>query len=157
MSIPYLPFSFSPLPLLLCETVRNLLKHCPIGPSNSSISSWKQLPWNLWHWSVSDIDHRQTSARCACSRCGTFLFAPSLVIVLWPQISGKDSTSSTWCKPLPFLPFSHLLDRKDSRSGSLFSSFPHTASLFNSLYHGKAENAVSCDLSVQYNQKPNQT
>ena len=31
------------------------------------------------------MDHRQTGACCACSRCGTFLFAPLLVIVLWPQ------------------------------------------------------------------------
>ena len=33
-------FLFSPL--LLLETVG---KHCPIGPSNSSIPCWKQLTW----------------------------------------------------------------------------------------------------------------
>ena len=84
-------FLFSPL--LLLETVGNLLKHCLIGPSNSSIPCWKQLtlvtmPWNLWHWSVSDIDHRQIGACCACSKCGAFSF-PLLVIVLWPQYREK--------------------------------------------------------------------
>ena len=43
LPIPYLPLSFRPLSLLLYKTVRNLLKHCPLGQSNSSISSWKQL------------------------------------------------------------------------------------------------------------------
>ena len=47
------------------------------------------MPWNFWHWSVSDIDHRQIGACCACSKCGTFLFAPLLVIVLWPQYREK--------------------------------------------------------------------
>ena len=47
------------------------------------------MPRNFWHWSVSDIDHRQIGACCACSRCGTFLFAPLVVIVLWPQYREK--------------------------------------------------------------------
>ena len=34
-------------------------------------------------------DQRQIDACCACSKCGTFLFAPSLVIVLWPQYREK--------------------------------------------------------------------
>ena len=34
------------------------------------------MPWNFRHWSVSEIDHRQTGACCACSRYGTFLFVP---------------------------------------------------------------------------------
>ena len=45
------------------------------------------VPRNFWHWCVSDIDHRQIGACCACSKCGTFLFAPLMVIVLWPQAS----------------------------------------------------------------------
>ena len=47
------------------------------------------MPRNFWHWSVSDIDHRQIGACCACSKCGTFLFAPLMVIVLWPQYREK--------------------------------------------------------------------
>ena len=47
------------------------------------------VPRNFWHWSVSDIDHRQIGACCACSKCGTFLFAPLMVIVLWPQYREK--------------------------------------------------------------------
>ena len=92
----FLPFP----PLLLLENVGNLLKHCPIGPSNSSIPSLEvdlvKMPWNFRHWSVSDIDHRQTGVCFACSRCGTFLFALLLVVVLWPQISGKDSPTHAW-------------------------------------------------------------
>ena len=41
------------------------------------------------HWSVSDIDLRQIGACCACSKCGTFLFAPLMVIVLCPQYREK--------------------------------------------------------------------
>ena len=41
LSMPYLSSSFSPLPVL--ETAGNLLKHCPTGPLDSSISSWQQL------------------------------------------------------------------------------------------------------------------
>ena len=37
----------------------------------------------------SDIDHRQIGACCACSKCGAFLFAPLMVIVLWPQYREK--------------------------------------------------------------------
>ena len=47
------------------------------------------VPRNFWHWSVSDIDHRQIGACCACSKCETFLFAPLMVIVLWPQYREK--------------------------------------------------------------------
>ena len=35
------------------------------------------------------VDHRQIGACCACSKCGTFLFAPLMVIVLWPQYREK--------------------------------------------------------------------
>ena len=41
-----------------------------------------QAQQNFWHWSVSDIDHRKIGACCACSKRGTFLFAPLMVIVL---------------------------------------------------------------------------
>ena len=47
------------------------------------------MPRNFWHWRVSDIDHRHIGACCACSKCETFLFAPVLVIVLWPQYREK--------------------------------------------------------------------
>ena len=72
------------------------------------------MPWNFRHWSVSDIDQRQTGACCACSRCGTFLFAPLLVIVLWPQISGKDSP--THAESNSRSPFPHLCTKKLYRS-----------------------------------------
>ena len=49
-TLPVYPVLFSSLPLpplllpkLLFETVGNLLKHCPTGPSNSSEPCWKQL------------------------------------------------------------------------------------------------------------------
>ena len=71
------------------------------------------MPWNFWHWSVSDIDHRQIGACCACSKCGTFLFAALLVIVLWPQISGKDSP--THAASNSRFPFPHLCTEKLSR------------------------------------------
>ena len=38
---------------------------------------------------ISDIDLRQIGACCACSQCWTFLFAPLMVIVLWPQYREK--------------------------------------------------------------------
>ena len=45
-TLPVNPVSFFLFsPLLLLETVGNLLKHCPIGPSNFSIPCWKQLTW----------------------------------------------------------------------------------------------------------------
>ena len=47
------------------------------------------MPRNFWHWSVSDIDLRQIGACCACSKCGTFLFVPLMVIVLWPKYREK--------------------------------------------------------------------
>ena len=49
------------------------------------------LTWNFWHWSVSDIDHRQIGACCAGSKCGTFLFVPFISHCSLPAISGKDS------------------------------------------------------------------
>ena len=90
------------------------------------------------HWSVSDIDHRQKDACCACSRCETFLFAPLLVIVLWPQISGKHSPTHAASNSRS--PFSHLCTEKSfrtccacNRGGSLFLPYPiqpHPLSLF---------------------------
>ena len=50
-----------------------------------------------------DIDQRQTSACCGCSRCRTCLFAFSLVIVLWLQIPGKDSPELAVSDTLFFL------------------------------------------------------
>ena len=107
------------------------------------------MPW---------IDHRHTDACCACSRCGTFLFVPLLVIVLWPQISGKDSPTHTASNSRS--PFLHLCTEKLShlQQGRVtISSLPYTTSPFQSPYHGKAENDMSWDLSVQYNQTHHQT
>ena len=45
-TLPVNPVSFFLFsPLFLLETVGNLLKHCPIRPSNFSIPCWKQLTW----------------------------------------------------------------------------------------------------------------
>ena len=38
----------------------------------------------LLAFKVFDIDYRQPKACCAAVRAGTFLFAPSLVIIVWP-------------------------------------------------------------------------
>ena len=43
LSIPYLSSSVPALHPFLCETVKNLLNHCPRAPSNSRISSFEQL------------------------------------------------------------------------------------------------------------------
>ena len=81
-------FLFSPL--LLRKSAETLphrtfrLQHTPLETVDLVT-----MPWNFWHWSVSDIDHRQIGAYCACSKCGTFLFVPLLVIVLWPQYREK--------------------------------------------------------------------
>ena len=45
-TLPVNPVSFFLFsPLLLLETVGDLLGHCPIGPSDSDIPCWKQLTW----------------------------------------------------------------------------------------------------------------
>ena len=46
------------------------------------------LSRSLWILIVC-CNHRQIGACCACSKCGTFLFAPLMVIVLWPQYREK--------------------------------------------------------------------
>ena len=61
----------------------------PVNPLSFFLFSPLFLLGNFWHGSVSDIDHRQIGAYCACSKCGTFLFSPLMVIVLWPQCREK--------------------------------------------------------------------
>ena len=89
-TLPVNPVSFFVFaPLLLLETVGNLLKHCPIGPSNSSIPCWKQLTGDS-ALELSALERfRYLPQIDACSKCETFLFAPLLVIVLWPQYREK--------------------------------------------------------------------
>ena len=86
------------------------------------------MPWNFSHWTDSDIDHRQIGACCACSKCGTFLFAPLLVIVLWAQYQAKDSPIHAASNSRS--PFPHLCTEKMSRTccpcsrnGSLFLAY----------------------------------
>ena len=94
-ALPVNPVSFFLFPpLLLLGTVGNLLKHCPhrtfkLQHTLLETVDLVTMPRNFWHWSVSDIDLRQIGACCACSKCGTFLFAPLMVIVLWPQYREK--------------------------------------------------------------------
>ena len=102
----FLPFS----PPLLLETRKSAetLPNRTVKRQHTLLETGdlEKMPWNIWHWSVSDIDHRQTGACRTCSRCGTFLFAPILVIVLWSQISGKDSpthATSNSRSPVPHL------------------------------------------------------
>ena len=58
---------------------------------------------NFWQWSVSDIDLRQIGACCACSKCGTFLFAHLMVIVLWPQY--REKIAQHMMRAITFLHF----------------------------------------------------
>ena len=93
------------------------------------------MPWNFWHWSVSDIDHRQIGACCACSKCGTFLF-PFIGHCSLAAISGKDSSIHATSNSRS--PFPHLCTEKLSRTccacsrdGSLFLLYciqPHLLS-----------------------------
>ena len=114
------------------------------------------MPWNFWHWSVSNIDHRQIGACCACSKCGTFLFAPLLVIVLRPQY--REKIAQHMLRAIAVLRFRivhwkvvpHLLRLQQGRVP--ISPLPHTTSPFKSPYHDKAENDISWNLSVQYSQ-----
>ena len=66
------------------------------------------MPRNFWHWSVSDIDLRQIGACCACSKCGTFLFAPLMVIVLWPQYREKIAQHMLRAIAVPHFPICAL-------------------------------------------------
>ena len=45
-TLPVNPVSFFLFsPLFLLETVGNLLKHCPMGPSGSGMPCWRRLTW----------------------------------------------------------------------------------------------------------------
>ena len=65
------------------------------------------------------LEHRQTSAYCACSRCETFLFARSLVM------NTGNRQSSICCKPYHFLPFPFVTQKSPARfSDHTFPPFP---------------------------------
>ena len=91
------------------------------------------MPWSFWHWSVSDIDHRQIGAYCACSKCGTFLF---IVHFFLAAISGKDCPTHAASNSRSSIP--HWCTEKlsgtccaCSRGGSLFLPYriqPHILS-----------------------------
>ena len=55
-------------------------------------------------------DHRQTVPAVHAVVAGLFYFAPYLVVVLWPQILGKDSPALAASDVLSS--FSHLLHKK---------------------------------------------
>ena len=88
LSIPYLSFFFSLSSYLKSAET---LPHRTFKLQHTLLETVDlvTVPRNFWHWSVSDIDHIQIGACCACSKCGTFLFAPLMVIVLWLQYREK--------------------------------------------------------------------
>ena len=99
-----------PISPLLCETVGNLLKHCP---SNYNLPSWEKMQWNFWHWSVCPIltTHKQVSAVLAVD-AGRF-FLPSQ----WSLFFGRkyrEKIIEHLLQTIPFSPLPHLLHRKDS-------------------------------------------
>ena len=128
LSIPYLFSFFLSPPTFNCRKSAETLPHRTVNLQHTLLETvvLVKMPRNFRHWSVSDIDHRQTGACCACSRCVTFLFVPLLVIVLWPQISGKDSPTHAASNSRS--PFPHLCIEKLSRtccaSRSLFHPYP---------------------------------
>ena len=100
------------------------------------------------HWSVSEIDHTQTGACCACSRCGTFLLSLYWSLLFGRKYRGKDSPTHAASNSRS--PFPHLCTKKLSRTcctcsrgGVTISPSPRTTSPFKSPYHGKAENDIS--------------
>ena len=102
-------------------------------------------PRNFWQWSVSDIDHRQIGACCACSKCGTFLFAPIRVVVLWPQYREKIAQHMLLAIAALHFPICALKScPAPAEQGRVtISPLPHTTSPFKPPYHGKAVNPVS--------------
>ena len=79
--------------ICLWSFVGNLLKHCPIWtsiPAYPAGNSWLgENAVELLALERFQYRPKTDSACCACSKYGTFLFAPLLVIVLWPQYREK--------------------------------------------------------------------
>ena len=153
-------FLFFP-PLFLLETVGNLLKHCPIGPSNSSIPCWKQLTWwqcrGIFGTGAFPISTRQIGACCACSKCGTFLFAPLIVIVLWPQY--REKIAQHRLRAIAVLHFPICALKSCPAPAALAAGAGHYFSLttynltFKPPYRGKGlKKDISWNLSVQHSQ-----
>ena len=92
-TLPVNPVSFFfPSPSTLnCQKSAETLPHRTFKLQHTLLETVDlvTMPRNFWHWSVSDIDLRHIGACCACSKCGMFLFAPFMVIVLWPQYREK--------------------------------------------------------------------
>ena len=82
----FLSFFPSP-PTWNCRRSAGALPHRTFGLRHTLLETVDlvTMPRNFWHWSVSDINLRQIGACCACSKCGTFLLTPFMVIFLWPQ------------------------------------------------------------------------
>ena len=77
----------------------------------------------LWHWSVSHIDHRQTSACCACNMSETFLLS-----LHWSLFFGqkyRKKIVQQWLQAIPFSPFSHLLHRQGSPTPAALAAGAH--------------------------------
>ena len=70
------------------------------------------MSWNFWHRSVSDIDHRQTSVCCACSRYGRF-FLPHHWLLFFGR-KYREKIVKHMVQTKAFSPLPHLLHRKDS-------------------------------------------
>ena len=75
-------------PLPYCNQNCRTPRHCKFTQHHRTTRP-PPVPRKFLHRSVSNIEHRQLGACCACSKCGTFLFAPLLVIALWPQYREK--------------------------------------------------------------------
>ena len=164
MSIPYLSSFFPSPPTWNCRKSVETLPHRTVKLQHTLLETVDlvKMPWNFWHWSISDIDHRQFGACYTCSRCGTFLFAPLLAIVLRPQYREKIVQHMLRAKAILHFPICeanncppHLLRLQQGRV--TISSLLHTTSPFKCPCHGRAVNNVSWNLSVQFNKKHHQT
>ena len=107
---------FSSLPTWNCRKSAETLPHRTFKLQHTLLETVDlvTVPRNFWHWSVSDIDHRQIGACCACSKCGTFLFAPLNGHCSMAAISGKDSPTHAASNSRS--PFPHLCTEKLSRT-----------------------------------------
>ena len=115
------------------------------------------VPRNFWHWRVSDIDHRQIGACCACSKCGTLLFAPLMVIVLWPQY--REKIAQHMLRTIAVLHFPIYALKSCPAPAALAAGAVHYFSLtaynltFKPPYRGKGlKKDISWNLSVQHSQ-----
>ena len=144
LSVPYLSFFFPSPPTRNCRKSAETLPHRTFKLQHTLLETIDlvTMPRNFGHWSVSDIDHRQIGACCACSRCGTFLFAPLVVIVLWPQYREKIAQHMLLAIAVLRFPICALKScpapaALAAGAGHYFSLTAYT-SPFKPPYHGKA-------------------